>query len=54
LADSIVVVAAVEDASADFGAARTFAEWRVDTGEWQVAKTIAWKFAEASIGTREQ
>jgi hypothetical protein len=31
-------VGAVEHASADFGAARTFAEWRVGAGEQQVAK----------------
>jgi hypothetical protein len=46
-------VGAIEHASADCGAARTFAEWRVDAGEWQVAKSVAWKFAELSIGSRE-
>jgi len=30
-------VGAVEHASADSGAARSFAEWRVGAGEWQVA-----------------
>jgi len=30
-------VGAVEHASTDLGAARSFAEWRVGAGEWQVA-----------------